>query len=97
MNRPNRAQLSLAARIGGAALGGYTLASGLSALLAITLPLPPAEAALAGLLTSFLWYALAVLWAFHASSAARVWIGLGLGSALLSLMIWALLPAAAST
>lgn len=91
MNPPSealRARLSVASRIGAAVIGGYALASVLSMLLALILPIPRHEAVLWAMLLSFLWYALAVIWVFHARSATRAWIGMAGPTALLALVCW---------
>ncbi|MEL5879209.1 DUF3649 domain-containing protein [Cereibacter sphaeroides] len=92
MNLPSDlpARLSVASRIAAAALGGYALASAAASALALSLPGPRHEAALWGMLLSFLFYALAVIWVMHARSATRAWIGMALPTAALGLACWLL-------
>lgn len=77
-------QAAVAARIGAAVLGGYALAA-LASVACLALPLPTAEAVLAGMLTGFVVHALAAIWAFGARSAARAWAGILLAAASLAL------------
>lgn len=84
------ARLSVPSRILAAAFGGYALASTASALLALILPMPRQEATTTALLLSFLFYALAVIWVFHARSATRAWIGMALPAAAMALACWLL-------
>lgn len=98
MNPPNdprrqvlTARLSVASRIGAAVLGGYALASAASSLLALSLPLSRHEAVLTGMMISFLFYALAVIWVFHARSATRAWIGMAAPTSVLVFMCWILI------
>jgi hypothetical protein len=66
---------ALVSRIVAALLGGYALAA-LVSVAAIALPLDKSQAVLAGMQSSFLVYACAVVWVFAARTALRAWIGL---------------------
>lgn len=94
MNLPSDlpARLSVASRIGAAVIGGYALASAAASALALSLPAPRHEAVLWGMLLSFLFYALAVIWVFYARSATRAWVGMALPAAALALACWILGP-----
>ncbi|MCH7343387.1 iron transporter [Pelomonas sp. CA6] len=69
--------------------GGYLLASALAAACALHLPLERVEATMTGTLLGNLAYALAVLGAFAARSAARAWVWTLGPAALLGLAVWA--------
>ena len=79
--------MKLLSRTAAALCGGYALASGaavlLSALLSSVLPMPRAEATLAGALASLALYPVAMLWAFAVSDLRRVWRALLLSATLL--------------
>lgn len=91
LNDDLRARLSVASRIAAAVIGGYALASAFSSLLALTLPMRQHEATLMALVLSFLWYAIAVMWVFHARSVTRAWIGMVVPAAVLALLCWLLM------
>ncbi len=92
---PARYRWQVFSRVIAAAIGGYALASALSALLALVWPLPRAEAVLASTMLGFVWYALAVMWVFSVRSATRAWAGMVLPTVVLALLCWWLLPAQA--
>ena len=79
--------MKLLSRTAAALCGGYALASGaavlLSALLSSVLPMPRAEATLAGALASLALYPVAILWAFAVPDLGRIWRGLLLSALLL--------------
>lgn len=77
----------LAARRVTAVIGGYILAT-FTAVAAVDLPLPRAEAVITGMMASFAVYAGAAVWAFAARSASRAWIGLLIAGALPSIAVW---------
>ncbi len=65
----------LLSRIVAALLGGYALAA-LASVAALALPMDKPQAVLTGMQSSFLVYAVAVIWVFAARSALRAWTGL---------------------
>ncbi|KDP83971.1 iron transporter [Cupriavidus sp. SK-3] len=75
LSQTGRYRLSVVSRVVAAIGGGYVLASVATGLLAVLLPLPPAEAVMTATLLSFSLYACAVLWVFAAGSALRAWTG----------------------
>lgn len=78
-HRPARATASageIAVRAVAAVLGGYGVAFAATAMLALVLPLPPADAVTVATLLSFVIYIAAALWAFAARTAVRAWLGL---------------------
>ncbi|MBV7486275.1 DUF3649 domain-containing protein [Bordetella sp. BOR01] len=77
----------LLSRIVAAVFGGYALAA-LTSVAAAALPMSRTEAVLAGMLLSFVVYALAVVWVFAVRSATRAWAGLLLAAAPLLLAAW---------
>ncbi|KAA5609091.1 DUF3649 domain-containing protein [Rhodovastum atsumiense] len=86
MTLPRRAEIL--SRCVAAILGGYALAATLAAACAAFLPLPRAEATLAGMLASFAVHAGAVIWVFAAASSWQGWAGLlGLTAPLLLLLL----------
>lgn len=88
--KPWRHRLGITMRALAAVLGGYALASLVSALAALALPWPREEAILAGNLLALAVYPAAAVWAFAASGLGRVWIGLGVPGGLLALAVWLL-------
>lgn len=68
-------------RIIAATIGGYVLAAAVSACLSYVLPMPRADAALTGLLISFVIYVAVVMWVFAARSLKRLWWQLGSATA----------------
>lgn len=78
----------VALRTVGAVGGGYALAASAAGAAAVWLPLPRAEATLAGMLASFAVFAAAILWCFAARSATRALAGVALPLALLLTAWW---------
>lgn len=76
------------ARVLTAVFGGYALAALASARLAAlcALFMARADAALTGLLLSFVFYAAAIIWTFSAGTLARAWTALLLAAGLLQLL-----------
>lgn len=68
--------LSITARIAAAVFGGYALATVTAIGLAGILPMSRGDAVMTGLLSSFLFYCLAAIWAFSTRSALKAWIGI---------------------
>jgi hypothetical protein len=81
-------RLAVAGRVLLAALGGYAVAALATALLALILPIPRAEAVSAATLVSFAIMAAAVLWVFAARTLARAALGLGLTASGLAVALW---------
>lgn len=92
MSETARYRLAVASRIVAAVVAGYALASAVSILFALLLPVSRAEAVLASTMLSFAVYAGIVIWVFHARSATRAWIGLLVPLAVISLACWLLTP-----
>ncbi|MFJ4291718.1 DUF3649 domain-containing protein [Cupriavidus sp. NPDC089707] len=82
-----RYRAGVASRAVAAIGGGYALAALSTAALAVSLPLPRAEAVTAATLLSFAVYAGAAVWVFAVRNAWRAWAGL----ALPALLLWGLL------
>ena len=66
----------IAARVAAAVFGGYALATVTAIGLAGMLPMNRGDAVMTGLLSSFLSYCLAAVWAFSTRSALKAWIGI---------------------
>lgn len=79
-------RLAVASRCLAALLGGYLLASMASVCLSLWLPLSRPEAVLSGMMSAFLFYLGAILWAFAARTAARAWLGILLPAAVLAVI-----------
>lgn len=77
-------RLAVASRVLAAVAGGYLLASLASVCMAFWLPVSRADAVISGMLSSFVFYLLAVIWCFACRSAWRAWWGVLLASALLA-------------
>ena len=82
---PRSPRLRAASRACAAIAGGYAFAAAASALLAMLLPLPRADAVVTATLLSFAVYAAAALRAFAAPSAWRAWAELMLPAAVMAL------------
>ncbi|XOZ32795.1 hypothetical protein ACMDCT_11290 [Halomonadaceae bacterium KBTZ08] len=89
-----RYRLAVASRVLAAVIGGYTLTSAITVLLALVWPLPRAEAVAAATLLSFALYAVVILWIFSAQNLRTVWGVLILATGASSVLAWALLPGA---
>lgn len=82
---------SVAARVAAAALGGYTLASAATVLLALLWPAPMAQGVLWSSMLSFTIYTVAVIWVFCARSVAHAWAGMAIGTAVCAGLAWLLM------
>jgi hypothetical protein len=69
-------RLGVASRAVAAIVGGYALSALAATVSAIYFPGTRAEAALFGMLLSFVIYTMAVMWVFAVRSAWRAWLGL---------------------
>ena len=85
-----RSPTSLMSRTAAGLFGGFIVANAVGAALAKIAPMPQADAAVMAMMLGFLIFALAVLWAFSATSAGAAWLGLS-GAAFVSLSMWGLL------
>ena len=77
-------RLGVTSRLLAAVVGGYVLASLASVCLSFWLPLSRADAVVSGMLSSFVFYLLAVIWCFACRTAARAWFGVLVPSAILA-------------
>ena len=66
----------VAVRIVAAVAGGYAVSNVAAVGLAHVLPLPRADAVMAGVLATFLLYAAAVVWCFGARTVRQAWLGI---------------------
>lgn len=73
-------RLGVASRTLAAIVGGYALSALVATVSAIYFPGTRAEAAIFGMLASFVIYTLAVMWVFAVRTALRAWLGLLLPS-----------------
>ena len=71
-----RRWLGVLARSAAAILGGYALASAISLLMSLTLPMPRSQAVLTGMMTGTVACACAALWAFAVRTVLRAWLGI---------------------
>ncbi|MDR0277215.1 MAG: DUF3649 domain-containing protein [Paucimonas sp.] len=89
-------RLAVASRCLAALIGGYLLASMASVCLSQSLPLSRVESVLTGMMSSFLFYIGAFIWAFAARSAGRAWAGIMLPALVLAaingVMYWMAKP-----
>jgi ABC-type multidrug transport system fused ATPase/permease subunit len=89
-------RLAVTSRCLAALLGGYLLAAMVGVLLSQWLPLPKAEAVQIGMMSSFLFYLGAFIWAFATHSAWRAWLGIlvpgGVLAAINGLTYWMAIP-----
>lgn len=77
-------RLAVTSRLLAAVVGGYMLASLGSVCLTLWLPISRADAVVSGMLSSFVFYLLAVIWCFACRTAARAWFGVLVPSAILA-------------
>jgi hypothetical protein len=82
------AWLQLLSRSAAALLGGYALSYAASACLARILPLSAADAVIVATLPAFIFYTVAVLWAFACRDALRAWAPLALAAPLALIGFW---------
>jgi hypothetical protein len=82
------ALLSPLARALAAILGGYALTASATALLAVTLPLPRADAAVTATLLSFALYTAAAVRVFAVRSAWRAWLEMLGPAAIMAFLVW---------
>ncbi|MGH8449450.1 DUF3649 domain-containing protein [Pseudomonas sp.] len=75
-------RLAVTSRVLAAVVGGYLMASLASICLALWLPTSRADAVVTGMMSSFVFYLLAVLWCFACRTAWRAWAGVMVPSAL---------------
>ena len=68
-------RFAVTSRVLAAVIGGYLMASLASICLALWLPTSRADAVITGMMSSFVFYLLAVLWCFACRNAARAWLG----------------------
>jgi len=85
-------RFAVLSRVLAAIVGGYALAITASMLLVSLLHLSRADAVLTGMLSSFIFYAAAVIWVFAAATATRAWLGVVLPSAACFVLWWLLRP-----
>ncbi len=83
-----RHRLPIAARIVGAVIGSYGVATALAVALARLLPLRPSEAVVAATIVATLVMPGAAIWMFGARTATRAWIGIGLVIGIASALAW---------
>lgn len=79
-------RLAVTSRSLAALLGGYLLASMASVCIPLLLPLPQVDAAMTGMMLSFVFYLLAFIWCFACRSAWHAWLGMLVPSLLLGLL-----------
>ena len=77
-------RLAVTSRLLAAVVGGYMLASLASVCLTLWLPISRADAVVSDMLSSFVFYLLAVIWCFACRTAARAWFGVLVPSAILA-------------
>jgi hypothetical protein len=77
---------SVVSRVVAAACGGYVLINLANMALAVVLPVEQYRALLFAMQMSFVFYTLAIIWAFAARTATRAWLGLALVAAPLAII-----------
>jgi len=70
-----------------AIVGGYAVSNLVAIAFATALPMVQAEAVMTSMMLSFLFYALAAIWAFSAKTAMLGWAGM-IVTGLIALLIW---------
>ncbi|AGE24508.1 DUF3649 domain-containing protein [Pseudomonas poae] len=74
-------RLAVTSRALAAVFGGYLIASLAAVCMALWLPTSRADAVVTGMMSSFVFYLLAVLWCFACRTAWRAWFGVMLPTA----------------
>lgn len=82
------AWLQILSRSCAALLGGYAFSYSVTACLARLLPMSPADVVIVSTLLAFLFYTLAILWAFASRDALRAWAPLALAAPLALIGFW---------
>ncbi|MDZ3990778.1 iron transporter [Pseudomonas sp. Teo4] len=82
------AWLQILSRSCAALLGGYAFSYSATACLARVLPMSPADAVIVSTLLAFIFYTLAILWAFASRDALRAWAPLALAAPLALIGFW---------
>ncbi|KAA5844463.1 DUF3649 domain-containing protein [Pseudomonas chlororaphis] len=77
-------RLAVISRVLAAVFGGYLLAALSSICLTLLLPVSRADAVFGGMMASFLFYLVAVLWCFACRTAWQAWFGLMLPALVLA-------------
>ncbi len=75
-------RLAVTSRVLAAVVGGYLMASLAAVCLALWMPVSRADAVITGMMSSFVFYLLAVIWCFACRTAGRAWFGVMLASAM---------------
>ncbi|MBD8090275.1 DUF3649 domain-containing protein [Pseudomonas fluorescens] len=75
-------RLAVTSRALAAVVGGYLMASLAAVCMALWMPTSRADAVITGMMSSFVFYLLAVIWCFACRTASRAWFGVMLPSAL---------------
>jgi len=75
-------RLAVTSRALAAVVGGYLMASLAAVCLALWMPVSRADAVITGMMSSFVFYLLAVIWCFACRTAGRAWFGVMLPSAM---------------
>ena len=83
---PASYRLAVTSRVLAAVIGGYLMASLAAICLALWLPTTRADAVVTGMMMSFLFYLVAILWCFACRSAWQAWLGVLLPCAALALI-----------
>jgi len=80
--------LQILSRSSAALLGGYAFSYAATACLARLLPLSPSDAVIVATLPTFVFYTLAILWAFASRDALRAWAPLAVAAPLALVGFW---------
>ncbi|OPA92797.1 hypothetical protein BFW87_16865 [Pseudomonas fluorescens] len=72
---PASYRLAVTSRVLAAVVGGYLMASLAAVCLALWMPTSRADAVITGMMSSFVFYLLAVIWCFACRTAWRAWCG----------------------
>jgi len=70
-----------------AIVGGYALSNLVAIAFVAALPMLQVEAVMTSMMLSFLFYALAAIWAFSAKTAMLSWLGM-IVTGLIALLVW---------
>ncbi|WDY59643.1 iron transporter [Pseudomonas sp. PSKL.D1] len=82
------AWLQILSRCAAALFGGYAFSYAATACLARLLPVSPADAVIISTLLAFIFYTIAILWAFASRDALRAWAPVAVAAPLMLVGFW---------
>jgi hypothetical protein len=91
-NTKSKLGLPIFSRSVAAIIGGYVLSNLLATLTSYVLPMPTTDSVLLSLQLSFLFYSIAIIWAFSVKTAGKAWLGLLIACAISGVGLYLAMP-----